>query len=99
MCVARMTITWSEGEWKGKGRGQGRTDVSHSRRDANLDTRVSFLCQLTLEELVQFGVENTICHELPTLGNRGPWYRSHDCGAVGKLRLTEDAVVEVYRNC
>ena len=35
-----------------KEREQGRTDISHSRRDANLDTRVSFLCQLTLEEFI-----------------------------------------------
>lgn len=74
------------GEWKGRdwkgGEIGGRTDISHSRRDADFDTRVSFLCQLALEEFVQFGVEDTVCYELPSLGNRGSWYGSHGCGGV-----------------
>lgn len=61
---------------------KGRTDISHGRRDADLDTRVSFLCQLALEELVQFGVEDAVGDELPTLGNGGSWYGGHDGGAV-----------------
>ena len=50
-----------------RGEDKGRTDISHRRRDANLDTRVSFLCQLALEELIQFGVEDAVCDEFPTL--------------------------------
>ena len=77
---------------------KGRTDISHGRRDANLDTRVSFLCQLALEELVQFGVKDTVCDELPTLGNRGSWYGGHDGGAVEYRGGPGDAVMYM-ENC
>jgi len=39
-------------------------DLSASRSDADFNTRVAILGKLTSEELVQFGVENTISNEL-----------------------------------
>jgi hypothetical protein len=42
-------------------------DVGDGWGNADLDSRVSFLSQLALEELVQFGVEDTICDELSPL--------------------------------
>ena len=70
------------------------TDIRHRGRDADLDTRVSFLCQLALEELVQFGVEDAVGDKLPTFGYRGSWYGSHDGGALSDFRVgSEDAVV------
>lgn len=44
-------------------------DVGHGRSDANLDTRVSFLGELALEELVELGVENTVGDELSALAD------------------------------
>lgn len=90
--LIRNERTKVEGRWK------GRTDISHSRRDANLDTRVTFLCQLALEELVQFGIEDTVCHELPTLGNGGSWYRSHTGGCCRNLGL-DLGCCECIENC
>lgn len=43
-------------------------DVGDGGRDADLDTRVTLLSQLVLEELVQLGVEDTVSHELSALG-------------------------------
>jgi hypothetical protein len=45
------------------------TDVGDGGRDADLDAGVALLGQLTLEQLVQFGVENTIGNELSALGD------------------------------
>jgi len=42
-------------------------DVGDGRGDSDFDSRVSFLSQFALEELVQFGVENTIGDELSPL--------------------------------
>jgi hypothetical protein len=42
-------------------------DVGDGRGDTNFNARVSLLSQLTLEELVQLGVEDTIGHELSPL--------------------------------
>jgi hypothetical protein len=42
-------------------------DVGDGGGDSNFNTRVSFLSQLTLEELVQFRVEDTIGDELSSL--------------------------------
>jgi hypothetical protein len=36
-------------------------DVGDGGRDADLDARVALLGQLALEELVELGVENTVC--------------------------------------
>jgi hypothetical protein len=36
-------------------------DVGDGRRDADLDAGIAFLSQLALEELVQLGIENTVC--------------------------------------
>lgn len=43
-------------------------DVGDGGGDADFDTGVSLLSKLALEELVQLGVEDTICDELPPLG-------------------------------
>jgi hypothetical protein len=42
-------------------------DVGDGGSDADFDTGVSLLCQFTLEELVQLGIEDTICYELSPL--------------------------------
>lgn len=39
-------------------------DVGDSGGDADLDTGVTFLSELALEELVQFGVEHTVCENM-----------------------------------
>ena len=43
-------------------------DVGDSGRDADLDAGVTLLSKLTLEELVELGVENTVCEDV----SRGP---------------------------
>jgi len=43
-------------------------DIGDGRGDADLDAGVALLSQLTLEELVQLGVENAVGDELPLLG-------------------------------
>lgn len=72
-----------------------RTDISNGGCDADFDTRVSLLCQLTLEELVQFGIEDTVSDELPTLGDGGAWCSRHNYGVVGVWKLGKCAGVEV----
>jgi len=49
-------------------------DVGDGRSNADFDAGVSLLSKLALEELVQLGVENTVCDELPPLGDSGTWY-------------------------
>jgi len=44
-------------------------DVGYRRRDADLDAGVAFFSQLTLEEFVELGVEDTIGHKLAALAN------------------------------
>ena len=44
-------------------------DVRDGGGDADLDTRVTLLSELTLEELVELGVENTVGDELSALGD------------------------------
>jgi len=39
-------------------------DVGDGGRDADLDARVALLGQLALEELVELGVEDTVCARL-----------------------------------
>ena len=46
------------------------TDIGDCGSDSDFNTGVTFLGQLTLEELVQFGIENTVGDELATLGDR-----------------------------
>jgi hypothetical protein len=47
----------------------GRTDVGDGGSDADLDAGVALLGQLTLEELVQLGIEDTVGDELSALGD------------------------------
>lgn len=59
------------------------TDISDSGCDANLHPGVALFGQLTLEEFVQFGVENPIGDKLPPFGNGTPLCSgSHDCGGT-----------------
>lgn len=46
-------------------------DVGDGRGHADLNTGVSLLSKLALEELVQLGVEDTVGDELPALGEVG----------------------------
>lgn len=45
-------------------------DVGDCGCDADFDARVALLSELTLEELVQLGVEDTVSDELSALGAR-----------------------------
>jgi len=54
-------------------------DVGDCGRDSNFDAGVAFLSQLPLEELVQFGIENTVGNELASLGD-GTLLSRHGCG-------------------
>jgi hypothetical protein len=71
------------------GRGDCLTDVGHSRRDSDFDTTVSLLCKLALEQLVEFGVEHSIGHELAALGD----------GALSGRHLGSGVFVEVEEKC
>jgi hypothetical protein len=42
-------------------------DVGDGGSDADFDARVTLLCQFTLKEFVQLGIEDTICYELSPL--------------------------------
>ena len=44
-------------------------DVGDGGGDADFDAGVALLGQLTLEELVELGVEDTVCYELAALGD------------------------------
>ena len=68
-------------KWGIEGWGAQRTDISHGGRDADFDTGVSLFCQLALEELIQFGIEDTIGDELPTLRDVSCSGSGHGCGA------------------
>lgn len=65
---------------------EAHTDVRHCRRHSHLDAGVSLLCQLALEELVQFGVKNAVGDELATFRD-GALLSSHD----GESQLEESA--------
>jgi hypothetical protein len=54
------------------------TDVSNCGSYPDLDARIALLSQLSLEELVQFRIENTISDELAAFGD-GPLCGGHDC--------------------
>lgn len=68
MCVARMTARWLAKSDQMVA-SLLHTDIGHGGRDADLDARVTLLSQLALEELVQFGVKDTIGNELSALGD------------------------------
>jgi len=44
-------------------------DFGTDRGDADLDTGISILTELTSEEFVQFSVEDAVTDELPLLGD------------------------------
>ena len=54
-------------------------DVGDGRRDPDFDPRVAFFSQLAFEELVELGVEDTICYELSALGD----VNTARCGCCG----------------
>ena len=64
-----------------------RTDVGNSGRDADFDTRVSLFSQLSLEELVQLGIENTICDELSPLRYSCSLSCSHLGNIIALIRI------------
>jgi hypothetical protein len=57
---------------------KARTDVSNCGSYPDLDARVALLSELALEELVQFGIENTVSDELAAFGD-GSLCSGHDC--------------------
>ena len=59
-----------------------RTDICDGRSDSDFDSRVAFLSEFSLEELVQLCVEDTIGNELPALGDSTLLSAGH-CGGVG----------------
>jgi hypothetical protein len=74
--------------------GATRTDVGDGGSNSDFDPRVTLLGQLTLEELVQLGIEDTVRNELATLADSA-LLSGHiggvECGkarnsSVGKLR-------------
>lgn len=62
-------------------------DVGDGGGHADLDTRVSLLSQLALEELVQLGVEDTVGDELSALGKVGAGVGHGLRGGDGGLHL------------
>ena len=94
MCVARMTVSEFSSAFQysitraerhlerpslKRQRVERLTDISDSRSNSDFNTRVSLLGQLTLEELVQFGIEDAVGDELATLADSGCLGR-HLCG-------------------
>lgn len=67
------------------------TDIRDGRSHSDLNSRVSLLGQLALEELVQFGIENTVGDELATLGD-GSLLSRHDCGVGGESIGIDEAL-------
>ena len=59
-------------------------DVGYGWGDADLDARVSLLSKLTLEELVELGVEDTVSDELSALGDVDA---AHGLGGLCGLHL------------
>jgi hypothetical protein len=55
-----------------------RTDIGDSGGHSDFNARVAFLRQLSLEEFVQFSIEDTVSDELAALGD-GTLCSSHDC--------------------
>lgn len=70
------------------------TDIGDGGSNSDFDTRVTLLGQLTLEEFVQFGIENTVGDELATLGNCSLLGR-HNCGCcVGGGELDDSCAID-----
>ena len=67
-------------------------DVGDGGRDADLDARVALLGQLALEELVELGVEDTVCARLAACQYSKPfdmWHsrtRTNCAGPVSKAQ-------------
>ena len=61
------------------------TNVSDCGSNADFDTRITFLCQLALEEFVQLSIEDTVGNKLPPLRDSSSLCGScHDCGYTGE---------------
>lgn len=82
MCVARMTGSYQQCLQLFD---CFRTDICDSRCNADLDPGVAFLSQLTLEELVQFCVKDTIGNELAAL--RDSTLLSSHAGGSGAVTM------------
>ena len=73
------------------------TDVGNGGSYSHFDARVTFLRQLTLEELVQFGIEDTIGDELAAFRDSTSLNCGHDCGVVKEVLAVVDLrFVEFY---
>src|SRR6202012_27855 len=86
VCVARMTVEKLElvfyfplqktvelrSPRRAHRKSRSRTDISDGGSHSDFDTRVALLGQLALEELVEFGIEDTVGDELATLAD-GAW--------------------------
>ncbi len=59
-----------------------RTDVCDGGSDSDFNTRVALLCEFALEEFIEFGVEDSVGHELAALAD-GALLGSHGCSDVG----------------
>jgi len=71
-------------------------DVGDCGCNSDLNTRVSLLSQLALEELVQLSEEDTIGHELASLGDRSTRNgRGHIDDCMCRLNLREEVQVVV----
>lgn len=55
-----------------------RTDIGDGGSNSDFDTRIAFLGEFALEELVQLGVEDTVGNELALLGDCS-LCGGHDC--------------------
>ena len=64
---------------------QGLTDIGHGGCNSDFDAGVPLLCQFALEEFVEFGVEDSVGHELASLGH-STLSGCHDCGGMGEVR-------------
>lgn len=68
------------------------TDVGDGGSNADFDARVALFSEFALEELVQFGVEDTVSNELSLLGNGSSLGGSHVCGLLWNLSSRDSGV-------
>lgn len=86
--VARMTVSRQLGHSGHPSLGE-LTDVGNGGSDADFDARVTLLSEFTLEEFVQFSIEDTVGDELPLLGDCSSLCSSHDCVLLRNLPVRD----------
>jgi hypothetical protein len=82
-------MEWLVGDEKEQRWGVEHTDICDCGSNSDFNAGVALLGQLTLEELVEFGVENTVGDELASLGD-GALSGGHDCGSGANLCAISD---------